>query len=134
VRPDNLVGGVAELRKRLLELGLEAGGSVFNLRDLAPSEEAEARGLWDVARMRALYADLADQLDASRAAMASMPLEDGLRESFLLGREGLRQIVLDPLLPEPLVPADERGALIEAMRRYDAAGRELWRPFLLSDG
>jgi phenylacetic acid degradation operon negative regulatory protein len=133
VRPDNLVGGIGELRRRLAELGLESGASVFAIRELDSAEEAEARGLWDVLRMRALYADLADQLDASRAAIATMPVEDGLRESFLLGREGLRQIVLDPLLPEPLVPASERDALLDAMRRYDAAGRALWGPFLLTD-
>ncbi len=133
VRPDNLVGGIPELRRRLAELGLEPGGSVFAIRELEPAEDGEARGLWDVARMRALYADLADQLDASRTAMSSMPLEDALRESFLLGREALRQIVLDPLLPEPLVPAAERNALIDAMRRYDTAGRALWRPFLLDE-
>jgi phenylacetic acid degradation operon negative regulatory protein len=133
VRPDNLVGGVASLRKRLVDLGLEADAAVFRLSQLSDEDEAEARGLWDVARMRALYADLVDQLDTSREAMSKMQLTDALGESFLLGREALRQIVLDPLLPEPLVPARERVGLIEAMRNYDAAGRELWRSFLLAD-
>lgn len=133
IRPDNLAGGVPELRKRLMELGLEPGGLVFNLREFEASEEKRLEELWDVARMRALYADLADQLETSRVATLSMPIEEALRESFLLGREALRQVVLDPLLPEPLVPAAERDTLLEAMRRYDAAGRELWRPFLLNE-
>ncbi len=133
LRPDNLVGGVDSLRSRLLDLGLETDAAAFRVTQLTPEDEVETRGLWDVARMRALYADLVDQLDTSRSAMAKMELTGALRESFLLGREALRQIVLDPLLPEPLVPASERGALIESMRRYDAAGRELWRSFLLAD-
>lgn len=133
VRPDNLLGGVTALRKRLYGLGLESGASVFALKELSPQEDAEARLLWDTARMRALYADIADQLDTSRQAMTDMPLEDALRESFLLGREALRHIVLDPLLPEPLVPAAERAAMIEAMRQYDASGRLRWRPFLLEE-
>jgi phenylacetic acid degradation operon negative regulatory protein len=133
VRPDNLSGGVGAMRQRLLDLGLEPDAVVFRLSELPPGEEAETRGLWDVARMRALYADLVDQLDSSREAIGKMQLTAALRESFLLGREALRQIVLDPLLPEPLVPSRERVALIEAMRQYDAAGRELWRSFLLAD-
>ena len=51
-------------------------------------------------------------------------------ESFLLGGRVIRQIVLDPLLPEPLVPTQERTALVEALRRYDRAGRVCWSSFL----
>ena len=47
-------------------------------------------------------------------------------ESFSLGGDVLRQIVLDPLLPEPIVPALERRRLGEAMRRYDRLGRACW--------
>ena len=42
----------------------------------------------------------------------------------------LRQLVLDPLLPEPIVPAAERRALIEAMQRYDRLGRTAWAGWL----
>lgn len=44
-------------------------------------------------------------------------------ESFTLGGQVIRQIVLDPLLPPPLVPAGELSALVRAMRAYDGAGR-----------
>ena len=51
-------------------------------------------------------------------------------ESFLLGGRVIRQIVLDPLLPEPMVPAAERTALVDAMRPYDRAGRACWASFM----
>ena len=35
-------------------------------------------------------------------------------ESFLLGGRVIRELVLDPLLPEPIVPDAERDALVAA--------------------
>ena len=55
-------------------------------------------------------------------------------ESFRLGGAAIRQLTLDPLLPEPIVPGDERSALVAAMRRYDAAGRSCWAAFLTRHG
>ncbi|MCC7541662.1 MAG: hypothetical protein IT379_35920 [Deltaproteobacteria bacterium] len=45
----------------------------------------------------------------------------------MLGGEAIRQIVFDPLLPEPLVDAVERRAFVDAAVRYDAFGRRVWR-------
>jgi phenylacetic acid degradation operon negative regulatory protein len=51
-------------------------------------------------------------------------------ESFTLGGDAIRRLVLDPLLPEPIVPARERRVLIAAARRYDALGRRVWAGWL----
>jgi len=48
----------------------------------------------------------------------------------VLGGRMIREIVLDPLLPEPLVPAAERAALVAAMRDYDRLGRACWAAFM----
>ena len=53
-----------------------------------------------------------------------------MTESFRLGGQAIRQIVLDPLLPEPIVPAAERAALVAALRRYDRMGRSCWAEFM----
>ncbi len=50
-----------------------------------------------------------------------------MSESFRLGGEAVRQIVLDPLLPEPIVDVSARRALVEAMQRYDQIGRHYWK-------
>lgn len=55
-------------------------------------------------------------------------------ESFLLGGRVIRELVLDPLLPEPLAPEAERRALVSAMRRYDRAGRRAWASFMTRYG
>jgi hypothetical protein len=52
-----------------------------------------------------------------------------MAESFLLGGRVIRQIVLDPLLPEPIVRDGELRELVAAMRRYDKLGHACWRSF-----
>jgi phenylacetic acid degradation operon negative regulatory protein len=41
--------------------------------------------------------------------------------------EAVRQIVLDPWLPAPIVDIEKRSAMVEAMRRYDRLGRRMWK-------
>jgi phenylacetic acid degradation operon negative regulatory protein len=55
-------------------------------------------------------------------------------ESFLLGGRVIRELVLDPLLPEPLLPTRERRALLDATRSYDQLGRRAWAAFMASHG
>ena len=51
-------------------------------------------------------------------------------ESFELGGNAIRQLALDPLLPDALLPGRERELLLETMLRYDRAGRACWSRFL----
>ena len=55
-------------------------------------------------------------------------------ESYLLGGRIIRELVLDPLLPEAIVPTGPRTALVEAMREYDALGRRSWALFMARHG
>jgi len=73
------------------------------------------------------------RLEQSAARLSDLPLEAAMTESFRLGGAAIRQIVFDPLLPEPIVPATERRKLVAAMRRYDARGRRVWKSWLGDD-
>ena len=130
LRPDNLRGGVAGVRAELRALGLPASALVFALAGLDDEAEARARGLWDTAALRAGYAKQRRALAASEARLERLPEAAGMVESFRLGGSVIRELVRDPLLPEPLVPVAERRALVAAMRRYDRAGRRLWAAFM----
>lgn len=130
LRPDNFVGGVESVRQQLYELGLDAKAMVFGVRELDATAERRARGLWNTATLRDGYRASLRALKRSERRLTSLAAHAALVESFLLGRRVIRQIVLDPLLPEPLVPANERAALVEAMCRYDRAGRMCWTTFL----
>lgn len=130
LRPDNLRGGVAALRTELQALGLEPGVPVFELRGLDAATESRARGLWDVSALRAGYRRSLADLARSARRLPRLPEPEAMAESFLLGGRVIRQLVLDPWLPEPIVPAVEREALLEAMRGFDRLGRACWSAFL----
>lgn len=134
VRPDNLRGGAEAARADLGRLGLEAAAPVFAISKLDPATEERARSLWDAPSVRRAYRETCTALEHSAARLPKLPAREAMVESFLLGGDALKQIVLDPLLPEPIVPAAERHALVEAMRRYDRLGRDCWKPFLREHG
>jgi phenylacetic acid degradation operon negative regulatory protein len=71
---------------------------------------------------------------ASEARLPRLPADAAMVESFLLGGRVIRELVLDPLLPEPLAPEEQRRTLVQAMRRYDRAGRGAWADFLARHG
>ena len=133
LRPDNRVGGVAGARAQLARLGLESRAPVMRLGDLDAATEARARGLWDADALVAAYRASVRRLEASAERLAWLPRREAMVESFHVGGDAIRQLVLDPLLPEPIAPAAERRALVAAVRRYDALGRRVWAGWLGED-
>ena len=49
------------------------------------------------------------------------------RESFILGSKAIKQVVFDPLLPEPFVDVAARHAFVEMTRHFDQVGHKIWR-------
>ena len=129
LRPDNLADGVAGVREQLYRLGLDPAVPVFGLHDLDEQRAERARALWLADRSRE-YTVIIKRLRASLVRLPRLDSQEAMVESFLLGGEAIRVIVLDPLLPEELAPTAERKTLIELMRDYDKAGRAAWAPFM----
>ncbi|MEQ1504897.1 MAG: PaaX family transcriptional regulator [Myxococcota bacterium] len=132
VRPDNLTGGVEELRRRLLSLGIEPEAVVFRL-DALGTHEAVARGLWSGLALDQRYRTHIERLDATTVRIAGLPVDEAARESFVVGSRAIHDIVLDPLLPEPLVDPDLRERFVRRMSEFDDFGREAWRRALGSE-
>jgi len=134
VRPDNLEGGVNDLRPRLHALGLDVDAPIFSIRDLDSESEARARELWDARALCRGYREGRDVLRRSAERLRSLPAERALVESFLVGGRALRQLAFDPLLPEPIVEAAPRREFVDELRRYDRLGRAHWRTFMSAQG
>ncbi|MBO6940647.1 MAG: hypothetical protein JJ863_37080 [Deltaproteobacteria bacterium] len=129
VRPDNLRGGVAALRERLQGLGLGEAHLVGRLDALTDADVTRLAGHWDPRSIGAGHDAMREHLTSSAAGLLELPLDEALRESFHLGGEAIRQIVLDPLLPEELGDPAPLRALVRAMDDYDRLGRGLWEAF-----
>ena len=134
LRPDNLAGGVPAARETLRGLGLDTAVLIFGARDLEPCVEARARSLWDVRSLEAGYHAACRALARSEARLARLTPSAAMVESFRVGGYAIRQLALDPLLPDEICPAAPRDALVAAMRRYDRLGRAAWAGFRAEHG
>lgn len=130
LRPDNLTVPLGDLRAELVGLGLPAGDLVCRLADLDAASERRARGLWDVAAIQRGHRASLRRLDTSAARLPHLPEREAMVESFLIGGEVLRTLVLDPLLPESICPTADRDRVLARMRDYDRAGRLAWARLL----
>jgi phenylacetic acid degradation operon negative regulatory protein len=125
VRPDNLLGGVSAARARLHALGLEPEAPVMVLSDLGQHEQ-KAHTLWDDMRLNALYQDYIRQIQQITEAIPRWPVEEAARQVFVVGGRALHDIVLDPLLPAPLVDPDLRQRFVQSMIAFDDLARVVW--------
>ncbi len=129
-RPDNLAGGAADMRQRLQALDGAPSLLVVEAGALDATRQARFETLWPVAELLAGHAAHAQQLAASAARLADLPLIEAAAETLLVGREALRAIIRDPLLPEALCPPAGLATLIAAMDDYDRLGKAIWRRYL----
>lgn len=132
IRPDNIEHSVDDVRQRLYKLGLDREAAVFLASDFDAGREAVVRQLWDGAALTRSYQQLHTQLETWLAGVDQLALEVATRESFFIGRSAIRQLVFDPLLPEPFVDAGARHAFIQTVHRFDEAGRAIWNRFFAS--
>ncbi|OMZ25581.1 PaaX family transcriptional regulator C-terminal domain-containing protein [Burkholderia pseudomallei] len=133
VRPDNIAGNVDSVRRRLTKLGVEPAAAVFVAMGFDAPQEARIRALWDGDALSDTYRTLGAQLEDWLARAPELDLDVAAREAFLLGGKAIRQVVFDPLLPEPFVDVAARAAFIECARRYVGAGHRIWRALLDSE-
>jgi len=132
VRPDNLKGRSAGARERLRRLGLESTAPVFTATDLDAELDAKARGLWQGEALTQGYLHTRQKLENWLSRWQDLELEVAARECYLLGNEAIRQLIFDPLLPDPLVDRQVRREFTQSVLTFDQTGHEIWRKLLPS--
>jgi phenylacetic acid degradation operon negative regulatory protein len=125
-RPDNLEGGAPAISARLSALGLEPEAIVFRASGFDARQEERLRSLWDGRALDEGYRRTSARMERWLEKEPSLSRDVAARESYLIGREVLRAILFDPLLPEPLVNAEERHRMIVGARAFDRVGRRIW--------
>ena len=129
LRPDNIETDIAAIRQRLLTLGLEASVVVCSCSSFDAATEATIDALWDGAALNHGYRATQQRLERWLAGAARLPTAQAAREAFFLGGAAIRQLVYDPLLPEPMVDGALRQAFIDSVHAFDDAGRAIWTRF-----
>jgi phenylacetic acid degradation operon negative regulatory protein len=130
LRPANLRVRPAELREELGALGLHRDALVAEIRNLDGDAQAEAMRLWNVKALLASYEVLMRAMESSGRRVKRMELADAAGETLVLGRDVVRHINLDPLLPEELMPQQPLRTMVHTMLVYDDKGRAIWRRFM----
>jgi phenylacetic acid degradation operon negative regulatory protein len=130
IRPANLRDSTTELREQLQALGLHPDAIVATMSDVDEATRARAMELWDTKALLESYERLMRAMGASTRHVYALPLETAAGETLVLGRDVLRHINLDPLLPAELMPERPLRKLVRTMTVYDAMARQIWRRFM----
>ncbi len=129
IRPNNLLGGIDVVRRRLLDIGLEEEAAVFKADDFDDVRQKKALQLWSDMQLEMHYENMSQQLNNWLKHMNSLPSNVALREIFILGDAGIRSVIFDPLLPPTLVNEEARQKYFNTVRRINEEGRQLWFAF-----
>lgn len=129
LRPDNIEPDVEAVRARLRKLGLEPEAPVFLTHAFDDASSRQIASLWNGRALASKYRKLSRQLEGWIAVHDQLAPAKAARQSFEIGSDAIRQVIYDPLLPEPLVDVGERAAFFESVRRLDHAGRRCWQRF-----
>lgn len=130
MRPDNLLGGIADVRTKLLDLGLESSAMVATIASLADEDQSRALLCWDTDSLNESYAQSTETLKQARVDIEQMDLEDAARHAYVVGEKIVSTLVQDPILPAQMVDVYARANLVDLMRTFDTLGHELWRQVL----
>lgn len=133
-RPDNIERDVDAVRARLHQLGLEREAVIFLARDFDADSERRIRALWDGTALNHRYHELRQELETWMRDNDRLSPEVAAREVFVVGGKAIRQVVFDPLLPEPLVDTAARRSFVDTVQRFDRLGHQLWQRLHEMDG
>ncbi len=118
------------MKDALLKLGLDDRAIALHVSVLDRPLLNSVPRLWNVRHLRDQYRASRDMILRSTRRLRYLEQEAAVVECLLIGRHVVRQIMLDPLLPEEMVGNRDRGDLITEMMAYDAFGKDLWRNYL----
>lgn len=128
VRPDNLAAGSSGVFAELGELGLESEAEPFLGSGFSePLGARWQRSLWRPDELTQGYRGALRRIEQSLEKIDRLAPGPAAVETFLVGGAAIRVLATDPLLPDEILPGDDRAALTAAMRRYDVVGRRVWR-------
>lgn len=127
VRPNNLAGGLTVLREQLPLLGMARGAELFLASGFDPKQSAALLSLWNIPAMRLGHEKLLARVETSQRRIARLGVRAAARESLLVGRDLIGQILRDPLLPPEIVSGVGVRKLAQEVASYQTESRKIWK-------
>jgi len=128
VRPNNLRGGAGRMASDLVALGAADAMLTARMDHVSGAHARRFSALWDRDRLARSHEDAIHMLEHSLQHMGSG--EAVAVETLLTGREAIRRILRDPLLPAEIAETATLDRLVACMDAYDAFGRKAWADFM----
>jgi phenylacetic acid degradation operon negative regulatory protein len=125
-RPDNLSAQYGQLADRMARLGLDEAAIVFTNVRLSARESTGCLNRYDIQTLASSYQKVLSQIEQSLETLDKLPVEDAMKQSFVLGGKAIQVLSKDPLLPDELMDSTIRTKLWQTMLQYDQVGREIW--------
>jgi len=130
VHPNNIEPDISSLHRRLIEFGLEPTALVYQAMEFEDTQTQQMQNLWSGELLNDSYRRNCEKLESGGLRAELLRLEVAARETFILGRDAIRQIVFNPLLPPPLVDVVLRTEFFTCTQRFVDHVHQIWRTFL----
>jgi DNA-binding transcriptional regulator PaaX len=130
LRPNNLVLDETQLRSQLVSLAGDYADESIVLSVCSSVSGAHGlpglTSLWPVKAIEDSYKNHIEILQRSINSLGKKTSNELLRETFILGGEGIHLLSLDPLLPAEIINVALRQQLTQLVIDYDAMGKPFW--------
>jgi phenylacetic acid degradation operon negative regulatory protein len=129
-RPDNLMETADSTFDRLVNIGLENTAILMKVDHFNNHLATSPMSLWSPQQLHKTYSLLVSLMEKSAQRLTCIDIKQATRESFLIGEHVIRQINQDPLLPEEMVDASAKKALLATMIDYANVCHPIWHEFV----
>ncbi|HEX4453227.1 MAG TPA: hypothetical protein VH143_20290 [Kofleriaceae bacterium] len=126
MRPANLRASLAEIETDLMSLGASASIDLLRATELG---FAPPLGSWRINEHTSRLASACVRMDALLQRAPRDPVE-ACKAFWLVGRDVIRLVNIDPLLPAELADADVRRRLLAQLPSFFVRGRDAWADHL----
>jgi phenylacetic acid degradation operon negative regulatory protein len=129
-RPDNLMETADSTFDRLVKIGLENTAILMEVDHFNNHLATSPMSLWSPQQLQKTYSLLVSLMEKSAQRLTCVDIKQATKESFLIGEHVIRQINQDPLLPEEMVDASAKKALLATMIDYANVCHPIWHEFV----
>jgi phenylacetic acid degradation operon negative regulatory protein len=129
-RPDNFMETADSTFARLVEIGLENTAILMKVDHFNHGLTTNPMSLWSPQQLENTDELLVSLLEKSTQRLHDFDIKQATKESFLIGEHVIRQINQNPLLPEEMVDASAKKALLAKMIAYDSLCHPIWHEFV----